>query len=81
MKRMKNHEGYHDPTACLAVSRCGRRGRRDKRGRKVPRLTYELGELPGFAHVPGSQTGQISGKKTRKNVEKTDEITLFKVVV
>ncbi len=28
-----------------------------------------------------SQTGQISGKKTRKNVEKTDEITLFKVVV
>ncbi len=70
MKRMKNHEGYHDPTACLAVSRCGRRGRRDKRGRKVPRLTYELGELPGFAHVPGvsRDTGMIL--KIRANGEK-----------
>ena len=42
---MKNHEGYHDPTAGKAIRRAHRRR---KTSAKVRRLTYRIGELPGF---------------------------------
>lgn len=41
----KNHEGYCDPTAYLAI----RRYRRKRRGViKRDTLTYRLDEVPGF---------------------------------
>mgnify|MGYP006992789557 CR=1 FL=1 len=42
--RERNHEGYHDPTACRAVKRADRR--RKSAGEKY--LTYPLGEAQGF---------------------------------
>ena len=43
--QMKNHEGYYDPTAGKAIRRAHRRRRTRT---KKSRLTYRLGELPGF---------------------------------
>ena len=47
---MKNHEGYHDPTAGKAIRRVrgGAVKRRDLYGRKMRPLTYKVGDLPGF---------------------------------
>lgn len=45
--QMKNHEGYHDPTAGKAIRRAHQAKRRGKSTISVP-LTYRLGELPGF---------------------------------
>ena len=44
---LKNHEGYHDPTAGKAI----RRASRKRRGvvNRDP-LTYKLSEVPGFPH-------------------------------
>ena len=42
---MKNHEGYHDPTAGKAIRRAYRRR---KTSAKVRRLTYRIGEVPAF---------------------------------
>lgn len=47
MKRDRNHEGYHDPTACGAVRRADRAKRRRVEG-KSQHLIYRLGELRGF---------------------------------
>ena len=44
---MKNHEGYHDPTAGKAIRRAHRAKRRGK-GSKTRPLTYLIGELPGL---------------------------------
>ena len=45
---MKNHEGYHDPTAGKAI-RTAHRAKRRGRGTAFHRtLTYRIGELPGF---------------------------------
>ena len=44
---MKNHEGYHDPTAGKAIRRAHRAKRR-RRGSKTRPLTYLIGDLPGF---------------------------------
>lgn len=44
---MKNHEGYHDPTAGKAIRRAHRAKRRD-RGSKTRPLTFRVGEVPGF---------------------------------
>lgn len=44
---MKNHEGYHDPTAGEAIRRAHRAKRRG-RGSKTRPLTYKVGDLPGF---------------------------------
>ena len=44
---MKNHEGYHDPTAGKAIRRAHRAKRRCK-GSKTRPLTFRIGELPGF---------------------------------
>lgn len=43
--QMKNHEGYYDPTAGKAIRRAHRRRRTRT---KKSRLTYLIGELPGF---------------------------------
>lgn len=41
MKSNKNHEGYHDPTACEAIRRAERQRRRKKRS---SRLVYRIGD-------------------------------------
>lgn len=45
--QMKNHEGYHDPTAGKAIRRAHKAKRWGKSTVSVP-LTYRLGDLPGF---------------------------------
>lgn len=45
---MKNHEGYHDPTAGKAIRRADSSKFRRRTSAKVRRLTYRIGELPGF---------------------------------
>lgn len=45
---MKNHEGYHDPTAGKAIRRAHRAKRRGRGERNRRPLTYRIGELPGF---------------------------------
>ena len=47
MDTMKNHEGYHDPTAGRAVMRCIRRERRGT-DRIFHCLTYRLEEVRSF---------------------------------
>ena len=42
---MRNHEGYHDPTAGKAIRRAHRAKRTRSKGRG---LTYLIGEVPGF---------------------------------
>lgn len=44
---MKNHEGYTDTTAGKAIRRADRAKRRQTKP-KVDRLTYRIGEVPGF---------------------------------
>lgn len=45
---MKNHEGYHDPTAGKAIRRAREVvKRRDLYGRKMRPLTYKFGDLSG----------------------------------
>lgn len=44
---MKNHEGYHDPTAGKAIRRAHRAKRRG-RGSKTRPLTYLIGEAQGL---------------------------------
>ncbi len=44
---MRNHEGYHDPTAGKAIRRAHRAKHRGK-GSKTRPLTYLIGELQGF---------------------------------
>lgn len=45
---MKNHEGYHDPTAGKAIRRAHRAKRRGRSERNGHPLTYRIGDLPGF---------------------------------
>ena len=45
---MKNHEGYHDPTAGKAIRRAHRAKHRGRGERNRHHFTYRLGELPGF---------------------------------
>lgn len=45
----KNHEGYHDPTACEAVRRAHRGRRQARPGRqRAPGSGYILKEARGF---------------------------------
>ncbi len=50
--RERNHEGYHDPTACRAIKRVDRQRRR-KTSRKAAEsvLSYTLGELLCFQQI------------------------------
>lgn len=45
MKRDRNHEGYHDPTAGAAVRQVSRK---KEKLPKMQRLMYQLQEAPGF---------------------------------
>ena len=45
---MKNHEGYHDPTAGKAIRRAHRAKRRERGASFRGPLMYRIGELPGF---------------------------------
>lgn len=47
MDLMKNHEGYHDPTACRAIRNVARRTRRGKDEASRP-LTYRLADVQAF---------------------------------
>ncbi len=47
MDRLKNHEGYHDPTACRAIRNVSRKRRRGQ-GKTSRRLAYRLEEIQGF---------------------------------
>lgn len=47
MKRDRNHEGYHDPTACGTVRRVAR-ARRRRYADRVQHLTYQLQEAIDF---------------------------------
>lgn len=50
MKRDRNHEGYHDPTAGRAIRRVSRRYKiQPKQGG----LVYCLGDLPAFRKAVG----------------------------
>lgn len=46
---VRNHEGYHDPTAGKAIRMAARR---HKKGitKSTAVLTYKLREVPGFPH-------------------------------
>ena len=49
---MKNHEGYHDPTAGKAIRRADRFKQKKLRQRKkIENLTYRLGEVPGLKEL------------------------------
>lgn len=46
MKKDRNHEGYHDPTASKAIERVDQK---EKPGKKrSDHLTYRLDEVPGL---------------------------------
>ena len=44
---MRNHEGYHDPTAGRAIRNAARKERKE-RDEMSRRLTYSLGEVRAF---------------------------------
>ncbi len=46
----RNHEGYHDPTACEAVRRAHRH-KKESASRRTARTGYLLREVPGFQEV------------------------------
>lgn len=52
MSLNRNHEGYHDPTACFAIRRVDRGKNRVRRN--IATLTYQLGEIPDFRKVKES---------------------------
>lgn len=66
MKGMRNHEWYHDPTAGVAIRRCGFERRREK----SRRLTYKVGESPRFPHVAAGSRDTQMILKIRANGEK-----------
>ena len=43
---LKNHEGYHDPTAYRGIERVRRRKRK-----KESHLYYYIGEIPSFPAI------------------------------
>ncbi|HJD45327.1 MAG TPA: hypothetical protein H9909_00655 [Candidatus Mediterraneibacter norfolkensis] len=48
---MKNHEGYHDPTAGKAIRRAHRAKRRGRGSSFHSPFMYQIGELPGFLMI------------------------------
>lgn len=45
----RNHEGYHDPTACKAIRNAFRKRRKPRLN--GPRLMYRLEEIRAFQRV------------------------------
>lgn len=45
MRSNKNHEGYHDPTACVAVQRASRRYRYKRKNTPFTHLIGEKEEI------------------------------------
>lgn len=48
----RNHEGYHDPTACIAIRRADRRICEVRRN--TVDLTYQIGEMQVFQRIKAS---------------------------
>ena len=48
---MRNHEGYHDPTAGKAIRRADRVRQRGRGERNGHRLTYQIRDVRGFSAV------------------------------
>ena len=46
MKRDRNHEGYHDPTACQAIRKADEKPRESRFIQR--RLYYHIGEMASF---------------------------------
>lgn len=72
---MKNHEGYHDPTAGEAIRR-GRhkKGYAQKRAKVAPvHLTYLLYEVEGFPDTEMILGKQTKRKKTHQKTTETAE--------
>ncbi len=63
----RNHEGYHDPTACEAV----RRSRKPRK--KQPHLWYLIGEVESFRNTIEGGRGAV---RNRQNC--TSKTTLVK---
>ena len=59
---LKNHEGYHDPTAGKAIRRASRKRRVCV---KLTPLTYKLSEVTGF-------------KKARRIIMRCDTVLILK---
>lgn len=49
MSLNRNHEGYHDSTACIAIRRVDRRKNRVRRNTAT--LTYQLSEIINFQRM------------------------------
>lgn len=60
---MKNHEGYHDPTAGKAIRRTHSARQRRRTSAKLRRLTYRIGELTGLDLL--QKDGYIKEVKSR----------------
>lgn len=67
MASNRNHEGYHDPTACQAVRRSC------KPRKKQPHLRYRIGEVESFQKTIEGEHGAVMN---RQNC--TSETTLIK---
>lgn len=63
----RNHEGYHDPTACEAV----RRSRRQRKNNL--QLHYRIGEVESFRNTIEGERGTV---RNRQNC--TSKTTLVK---
>ena len=67
MESNKNHEGYHDPTACEAV----RRSHRQQNNKS--HLRYRIGEVESFQKTIEGERGTV---RNRQNC--TSKTTLVK---
>lgn len=56
----RNHEGYHDPTAALAIKRAGR----TKGAMKYRHLSYRVGEVVDFSEILVKNTSRDNRKCT-----------------
>lgn len=60
----RNHEGYHDPTAALAIKRV----RRTKGAMKCRRLSYRIGEVVDFSKILVKNTSRDRNRNTSRTL-------------
>lgn len=60
----RNHEGYHDPTAALAIKRAGR----TKGAMKYRHLSYRVGEVVDFSEILVKNTSRDNRKCTSRTL-------------